>query len=127
MDSNAPAKTILVIEDEVSLRMAMVSKIAEERFQTIEAENGQQGLKIALEKHPDLIVLDLMLPVMDGMAFLTELQKDPWGKDAKVIVLSNLSPHDLEEKGAILKEYPFFEKTKLVLENFLESIKLSLN
>jgi len=84
-------KTVLIVEDDKSLRNALVEVIQQDHILTLEAENGKDGLKIALEKHPDLILLDLLLPIMDGMTALKKIREDSWGKDVPVIILTNVS------------------------------------
>lgn len=81
-------KKILIIEDETDIREAMAEAIADAGFTTLTAENGQVGLQIALSEHPNLILLDLMMPVLNGHDTLKKLRADAWGKDAKVIVLT---------------------------------------
>ncbi len=94
-------KTILIVEDEVSLREALKLKLEKEAYLVLEAENGKEGLDLALTTHPDLILLDIIMPVMDGISLFHELRKDDWGKSANVLILTNLS--DLE-KMAIATE-----------------------
>ena len=84
-------KTILIVDDEQTLLSALVDKFTREGFVVMGAKNGQEGLSNALADHPDLILLDIIMPVMDGMTMLAKLRKDPWGKNAKVIMLTNLS------------------------------------
>jgi len=84
-------KTILVVEDESLLLNALCDKLTREGFAVLEAKNGKEGLEVALRKHPDLILLDIIMPVMDGMTMLKKLREDTWGKDVKVIILTNLS------------------------------------
>lgn len=84
-------KTILIIEDEKSLRSAMVDILHMKNFLTIEAKNGKEGIKLALEEHPDLILLDIIMPEMDGMAALRKIREDAWGKMVPIIILTNLS------------------------------------
>lgn len=84
-------KTILIIEDEKSLRAAVVDILLLKNFLSLEAKNGREGVKLALEKHPDLILLDLIMPDMDGMAALKKIREDAWGKGVPVIILTNLS------------------------------------
>jgi two-component system response regulator VicR len=81
-------KTVLVIEDEVDIREAMVDYLAQSDYNVLEASDGITGLKIALDEHPDLILLDLMLPGMNGQDVLRKLREDRWGKNATVIILS---------------------------------------
>ena len=60
-------KTILIVEDEVPMIKALVDKFRREGFAVLEAGDGEDGLKIAMEKRPDLILLDIVMPKMDGM------------------------------------------------------------
>jgi DNA-binding response OmpR family regulator len=85
------AKTILVIEDEDSL-LKVLSEIYEgEGFKVLSAADGNAGLKTALQIHPDLIVLDILLPKLSGIQLLKKLRQDAWGKSAEVIILTNLN------------------------------------
>jgi len=93
-----PAK-ILIIEDEKDIRESIVDKFVIEGFEVIKAKNGKQGLKFALKEHPDLILLDVLMPRMDGMAVMQKLRQDAWGKGVLIILLTNLSA----DKGEIIK------------------------
>lgn len=84
-------KTILIVEDEKSLREALVDVLHLKSFVTLEAKNGKEGLKMALSKHPDLILLDLIMPEMDGVIALDKIREDAWGKKVPIIILTNLS------------------------------------
>ncbi len=86
-----PQKTILVVEDEKSLRQAVVDILRLKKFLPLEAKNGREGVKLALAKHPDLILLDLIMPEMDGMTALKKIRQDAWGANVPVIILTNLS------------------------------------
>ncbi|MCB9812447.1 response regulator [Candidatus Nomurabacteria bacterium] len=82
------SKTILLVEDEADIREAMSEAIADAGFTVLTAENGKAGLETALEKHPDLILLDIVMPIMDGHEMLEHLRQDAWGKKVKVIMLT---------------------------------------
>jgi len=84
-------KTILIVEDEKSLRDAIVDILRLKKFIPLEAKNGREGVEIALGKHPDLILLDLVMPEMDGMTALKKIREDAWGATVPVIILTNLS------------------------------------
>lgn len=84
-------KTILIIEDEKALLDILVDEFGTENITILFEKNGKDGLKTAIEKRPDLILLDIIMPVMDGLTMLSKLRQDEWGKDAKVILLTNLS------------------------------------
>ena len=84
-------KTVLIVEDEKSLRSAMADILRLKGFLPLEAKNGLEGVKIALSEHPDMILLDLIMPEMDGMTALKKIREDSWGAHAPVIILTNVS------------------------------------
>ncbi len=83
-------KTILIVDDEKPLRDVLSKHLRKEGFMTEEAKDGAEGLKKALETHPDLILLDVMMPKLDGLGVLKELKKDKWGQYVSVIMLTNI-------------------------------------
>jgi len=83
-------KKILIVEDENDIREALADIFQMSNFDVYSAIDGQEGLEMALKEHPDVILLDLMMPVMNGHEMLRQLRSDPWGKDVKVVVLSAL-------------------------------------
>ena len=89
-------KTILIIEDEKSLREALMDILHLKNFSTIEAKNGREGLELAVDKHPDLILLDIIMPEMDGMTTLKKIREESgaWGKNVAIIILTNLTATD---------------------------------
>jgi DNA-binding response OmpR family regulator len=91
--SQIPAK-ILLIEDDLTLVDMYQQKFALEHFVISVATDGVDGLEKALQEHPDVILLDLALPKMDGMVVLGQLRKDAWGKMVPVVILTNLSPSE---------------------------------
>lgn len=86
--------TILIAEDEQPLLTSLVDKFAHVGFEVLEARNGEEALRVALSRHPDAILLDLIMPKMDGLAVLDKLRKDEWGKNVPVIILTNLNMDD---------------------------------
>lgn len=83
-------KTVLIVEDDVALRNVLVEKLTDEKFEVLQASDGEAGLAAALEHHPNLILLDIFMPRMDGITMLSKLRaEDSWGKHINVIVLTN--------------------------------------
>ncbi|MCI0542308.1 response regulator [bacterium] len=80
---------ILIIEDDESLRAVLHDAFARAGFEILSAKNGQEGLDIALREHPDFVLLDIVMPVMDGIAALKKLREDEWGKHVPVFILTN--------------------------------------
>lgn len=83
-------KKILIVEDESDIREAMAEALTDAGFTVFTAENGAVGLQTALTEKPDVILLDIVMPVLDGHATLKQLREDPWGRQAKVIMLTAL-------------------------------------
>lgn len=119
-------KTILVIEDELSLSTALSDKLSREGFFILDAKNGQDGLNSALKNHPDLILLDIVMPVMDGMTMLKKLREDPWGKTVKVIILTNLTDGERVEEAVTHHSYEYLVKSDWKIEDISEKIKKEL-
>lgn len=96
--------SILVVEDEQLLRDMLVQKFQETGFTVYGAKDGQEGYDYAIKHHPHLVLLDIMMPGIDGIEVLRRLRKDPWGKEVSVILLTNVSDprlvaESLEEGG----------------------------
>jgi len=82
---------VLIAEDEKDLLQIYDQAFQDDGFETIAVENGKEGLARALEEHPDLILVDIRMPKMNGIEMLEKLRKDPWGKSVPVVMLTNLS------------------------------------
>ena len=96
----AEGKKILIIDDDKSLQEVLKIKLEGAGFEIDDALNGKDGLKKALDTHPDLILLDLVMPEMTGQEVLSELHKDSWGKTASIIILTNVAdPIKMAEVG----------------------------
>jgi len=119
-------KKILIIEDESSLRNALRDKLIAEVFLVFEATNGEAGMELALKEHPDLILLDIIMPKMDGFVMLERMRMDPWGKKANVIILTNLSGQEYVLKSFRDEVYDFFIKTDVKIETLVDKIKTKL-
>lgn len=87
-------KKILIVEDESSLSGILKDKFEMEGFDVLMAENGLIGLETALREMPDMILLDIAMPVMDGLEMLKKLREDEGGKNLKVIILTNYGDMD---------------------------------
>ncbi len=119
-------KHILIVEDEIDLREAMAEALQEEGYRVSMAENGQVGLEIALRDHPDLILLDLMMPIMDGQTMFSKLREDPWGREANVVILTAMD--DVKNIGLAHEAKPldYFIKAHHSLDDLIKQIRLLL-
>jgi DNA-binding response OmpR family regulator len=85
----ADKKTILIVEDETPVREALADEFKAQKFNVLMAPNGEDGLTLALQAQPDVILLDVVMPKMDGITMLLRLREDPKGKTVPVIFLTN--------------------------------------
>lgn len=89
MSTDAHHHSILIVEDEPALLKAITNKFVSQGYSVVAAKNGLEGLQLAEECHPSVIILDLMMPEMDGMTMLGKLRSTNWGGQIPVIVLTN--------------------------------------
>ena len=118
-------KKILIVEDDRQLRRALAVKLASEGFSVLEAVDGHEGLSIAMSEHPHLILLDLMLPKMDGMTVLEELrsEKNVWGKDVPVFIITNLGETDQRRiRAQELKVIEYIDKSRYQLDEIVKKV-----
>jgi len=87
---------ILIVEDEVAQRRVLVDNLTRNGFIVLEASDGVEGLQIALHEHPDLLILDVRMPRMDGMTLMHKLREDEWGKKASIVILTNYDINDAQ-------------------------------
>lgn len=122
------AKKILLIEDERGTLESVAGELKTEGFEVEGASDGEAGLKAALDHHPDLILLDLMLPKMNGMEVLEKLRSDGWGKEVPVIILTNLET-DNQILAGIVAYAPryYFIKENIELPEITKKVKECLN
>lgn len=107
----ADKKKILVVEDEITMLNALKDKLTSEEFAVIGAKNGEEGFATALKEHPDLILLDIFMPRMDGITMMKNLRSDPWGRKVPIVILTNLNPDNTTIK-AVEDYHPSFYLVK---------------
>ena len=116
--------TILIAEDEKPMLKALVDKFTHEGFNVIESKNGEEALKSALQKHPNIILLDLVMPKMDGLVVLKKLREDEYGKTVPIIILTNLNMDNRIIKEVVALEPSFYlMKSEVKLEEVISKVK----
>ena len=120
---------ILIAEDEESMRSALADKIRYAGFaEPLTAKNGEEGLLLALREHPDLLLVDILMPKMDGITMIKKIRKDSWGKTAKIIILTNFDTTDEMLKDVALTEPSFYLlKSNWKIDDVILKIKEVLN
>jgi DNA-binding response OmpR family regulator len=123
--ANGNGKKILIVEDEEALSMALNLKLSATGFKVTIAANGQEGVDATEREKFDLILLDLILPVMDGFTVLEKLREK--GNKVPVIVLSNLNQQEDIAKVKALGAMDFLVKSNIQLSKILEYLNKVLN
>ena len=117
-------KTILlIVEDDIALMKALCGKFNREGFDVLEAKNGKEGLEIAIKNNPALILLDIVMPVMDGITMLKKLREDKKGKDIPVIILTNLADAEYNPGLADKDVSDYLVKTDWSLEDIVKKVE----
>lgn len=116
-------KYILIAEDEEAYSRVLKYKLEEEGFEIVVAINGAEALTAAHTKKPDLLLLDLIMPVMDGFEVLEKWSADTGLKKVPVIVLSNLGQEEDIQRTKKLGAKDYFIKSDMNLVDMIEKIK----
>ncbi len=117
---------IVLIEDDLVQGNLIAEELIRSDFDVLRAADGRAGLAMVLREHPDLIILDIILPIMDGITMLKELRKDIWGGKAKVIILTNLNDQDKIAEALENQTFDYLVKTDWSLEDLVKRIKSKL-
>jgi DNA-binding response OmpR family regulator len=114
------SKKVLIIEDDDHVLKALEHKFKYEGFNVLTAKDGVEGLESSLKNHPDLILLDIIMPKMDGVTMLKKLRQDQWGAEAKVIILTNLSEDKEVLQALESRVYDYLVKSDWKLEDLVK-------
>jgi len=117
------AKKILIVDDENILLELLSKKFKEEGFEVEMASDGEEGFKKALEILPDLIILDVVMPKVNGLEMLAKLRNNEQGKDIKVIVLTNVKEIEKIEDAVKDGASEYLVKVEWSLENLVKKVK----
>lgn len=127
-DNKTP--TILIVEDELIMRQTLADNLINDGFNVLQAKDGVEGLLVALECQPDLILLDILMPRMDGLMMMQKLRaKGAYGKKIPIILLTNLSPDEDKIMKRITEDEPayYLVKTDWNISEVIEKIKERLS
>lgn len=117
------AKKILIVEDDKFLRELIVRKLANEGYEVVEAVDGEQGIQRIKETKPDLVLLDLILPGIDGFDVLAQKKEDPFVASIPVIVLSNLGQKEDVDRGLGLGATDYLIKAHFTPGEIIEKVR----
>jgi DNA-binding response OmpR family regulator len=125
MDTNSKKK-ILIVDDENALRNILEDKLKHEGFLALTAKDGDEGLIIALKNKPDLILLDIIMPKMNGVNMLKKLREDQWGGKVPVLLLTNDSDPEHMRESLKNNATDYLIKSDWELTDVIQKIKETL-
>ncbi len=120
-------KTVLIVEDEPDLLTILADKFNSEGFNVVTARDGQEGLDSLTKAKPDAILLDIIMPRMDGITMLKKMREDKDNKDIPVIVLTNLADSDAVVTSLEHGAFDYLIKTDWHLAEVVNKVKHRLN
>ena len=119
-------KKILLIEDDSMISSMYKTKFEADGFEVFVADNGVIGLELAKKEKPDIIMLDVILPQLDGFSVLDQIKKDETIKNVPVIMLTNLGTEEDKKKGETMGALDYLVKASLTPGQVSEKIKQAL-
>lgn len=120
------AKKILLVEDDTTLQETLGKVLKGEGFELFQAYDGEEGLKMAKEDKLDLILLDLVLPKMNGFEVLKKLKEAEETKDIPIIVLTNLESTEDIQKALYAGATTYLLKASYEIEDVIAKVKKTL-
>ena len=118
---------ILIIDDAQDLVEALEEMLQLKGYETLTAHHGTAGVSLALAEHPDLIILDLRMPDIDGFEVIRQLRKDEWGRTAKIVILTASGESDKIPQDIALDRDDFLMKTEWGLDTLTTKIAEKLS
>src|SRR3989344_7354354 len=118
-----PKQKILIVEDEDLIAQSLTAQLGKEGFEVLRAENGFEGLRESIKNQPDLILLDILMPQMDGLSMLKKLREHEWGKNARVVLLTNLDDVENIAQAAEYGASDYLVKSDWELDDVVQKIK----
>lgn len=126
MNMDAAKKKVLIVDDDAFLSGIYATKLELEGFEVVSARDGEEGVKMALKEKPDIILMDVLMPKLDGFEALKRVKGDPETKAIPVIMLTNLGQKEDVEKGLQEGAADYLIKAHFVPAEAVEKIKAVL-
>lgn len=120
-------KRVLIVEDSPYLAESLVDMLSIKNYEALVAPTGREGVQMAIEEQPDLILLDIRLPDIDGYEVFRRIRANEWGKDAKIMVLTASESTDIISKNIDLELENVLFKPEWSVQDLLNRIEERLN
>jgi|SRR3989344_4481971 len=120
-------KKILIIDDDTTFLKAMSARLELLTYQVVTALDGEEGLSKAVSEKPDLILLDIKMPKLDGIGFLKKLRASENSPNIPILITSNLSTMDKISEGVSLGVKGYIIKSNETLDTIIKEVETILN
>lgn len=117
------AKTVLIVEDEQSMQRALKNKLEHAGYAVIAANDGEEAIDALRSSKPDLVLLDLIMPKLDGISVLRQMKSDDALRGVPVVILTNLSSGDKVAEAMQLGTFDFLVKANYSLDDVLKKVQ----
>jgi len=123
----ADKKVVLIADDDPALRKGMETKLTGSGFECKLAADGEEAINIALEEHPDLIIMDQLMPKFTGLAAIKRIRADfDWGRHVPIIVMTNVAEGTSAHRELLLVSNRYFVKSNTSLDELVSTVKQML-
>jgi DNA-binding response OmpR family regulator len=118
--------TVLLIEDDAQIRQMYADAFTQAGLQVFVAEDGEAGVALALKHHPRVILVDIMMPDMNGHQVVQAIRKDSWGKNAHVIFLTNMSDAENVVSAVAQKPEEYIIKSQTEIKDVINTVRTAM-
>lgn len=126
MENPQDKKLVLLVEDNASIRELYAMAFIHAGIKVLMAEHGEQGLRLALEHHPALILLDLDMPIMDGYQMSQAIREDEWGQNAQIIFLTNRDDAKGRAHVALSRPQDYIVKSDITVKEVVNKVLIAI-
>jgi CheY-like chemotaxis protein len=126
MTEESEKRVVLLVEDDKALRELYAMALVKAGFDILMAENGKSGVAIALEHRPNLILLDIDMPIMNGHQAAERIRQDSWGKDARIIFLTNHSDAQNVAHAIMQKPEDYIVKANVPIKDMINQVRIAV-
>lgn len=126
MTGETEKRKVLLVEDDQTLRELYAIALIKAGFDIIMAEDGEQGSRLAFKHHPNLILLDIDMPVMNGHETAQKIRLDSWGKTARIIFLTNHSDASNVAHAVMQKPEDYIVKANTPIHEIVNQVRIAI-
>lgn len=116
-------KKIVIIEDDETQAKLVTAALKESDFDVLQAFDGKEGIELVLQEHPDLIILDIILPHISGIEVLKKIREDSWGKTVPIFMFTNLEENEPLAESVESGATAYFNKSEWSMQELVNRIK----